>query len=198
MQIMPPTGRLRSLLYKRHVYKVIHISPPEDNFLASDLHFMDIRSMLNDFRLRNMPMSVLSELWEAAPNQLISRGENPPDNAQAEYVKVPHDAQASSQIANTERFNRMVTDGPGPERHLTSNRLNLFIDHLIIDGKIATMDSGVVTMQHSMPDPAKAEQIYRKTSNALEPKQPSRSVTAYLESIPPRLNVFGVPGDIDN
>ena len=143
-------------------------------------------------------MSILSQLWESAPNQLVHRQQDYPDAESTNLVQTPNDAEASDQVMNSSSFNKLITSGSNPELHRLSNGMQLYLDELVVLGKVETMKVNEAPAPASEPNLWDIAKTYSDVRDATDPETHLIRPTSYLESIPARVNLFGIPGEIDN
>ena len=129
---------------------------------------------------------------------MVHHQQEHPDSENTNLVRTPEGAEASDQVINSSRFNQLITSGPGPELHRLSNRMQLYLDELVVLGKVEPMKVNEAPAPASEPNLWDIAKTYGDVRDATDPETHVIRPTSYLESIPARVNLFGIPGEIDN
>ena len=143
-------------------------------------------------------MSILPEIGEALASPPASNEQEQQDGKVTAKETVPSGAIASEKVANSSRFSEQISNITATDHSTLSEDLDFFIDHLIVAGKINTMDIPEIPVMEPQVDQTTVARTYSQSRDATDPATNLVTPTSYLEPIPRRSNILGVPGDIDN
>ncbi len=143
-------------------------------------------------------MSILPELREALSSPLVSSEQEQQEGKVTTQVTVPSGASASEEVVNSSRFSEQLSDITATDQSMLPEDLDFFIDHLIVAGKINTMNAPEIQVKEKQVDQTTVARTYSQSRDATDPATTLVTPTSYLEPIPRRSNILGVPGDIDN
>ena len=139
---------------------------------------------------------MLPEIEEAPVNPLLTRDREKQTGIATTQETVPYGA--SEEVVNSSRFSEQIPDITATNQTMLSEDLNYSIDHLIVAGKINTMNDPKIQVQAKHMDQTTAAMTYSQSQDATDPATNLVTPTSYIEPIPRHSNILGVPGDIDN